>query len=223
MLKALLDMTDADDGAKTSDLQKTLDLTSASFYRTLKRLRNLGLADKGEKQNAPLTMTNVGRQRLAEESNDPQYQEPGTAAQVTPAFEVNIKLLSLLSDSNLPDSSPDSSPEGGSEQQTTITQDSAIDSEIITTIKLLSDPLDSSGQTTIYHSPPLKGRDDESSPESKPVSGLDHDQRRISEVRQALATGDIKAARKAAGKIQGRKDQKAVEVEIDAAATGAAS
>jgi DNA-binding MarR family transcriptional regulator len=220
MLKALLDMTDADDGAKTSDLQKTLDLTSASFYRTLKRLRNLGLADKGEKQNAPLTITNIGRQRLAEESNDPQYQEPGTAAQVTPAFEVNTKLLSLLSDSSLPDSSPDSSPEGGSEQQTTITQDSAIDSEIITTIKLLSDPLDSSGQTTIYHSPPLKGRDDESSPESKPVSGLDHDQRRISEVRQALATGDIKAARKAAGKIQGRKDQQAIEAEIDAAAAG---
>ena len=217
MLKALLDMTDADDGAKTSDLQKTLDLTSASFYRTLKRLRNLGLADKGEKQNAPLTITNIGRQRLAEESNDPQYQEPGTAAQVTPAFEVNTKLLSLLSDSSLPDSSPDSSPEGGSEQQTTITQDSAIDSEIITTIKLLSDTLDSSGQTTIYHSPPLKGRDDESSPENKPVSGLDHDKHRIAEARQALACGDIKAAWKAAGLVRGRKDQQEIEAEIDVA------
>jgi hypothetical protein len=221
MLKALLDMTDADDGAKTSDLQKTLDLTSASFYRTLKRLRNLRLADKGEKQNAPLTITSTGRQRLAEESNDPHYQEPGADALVTPAFEVNTKLLSLLSDSSSADSSGDSSPKSGSDEQTTITQNSAVESEIITTIKQLSDPLDSSGQTTIYHSPPLKGRDDDSSPGSTPLSDFEHDKLQITEVRRALANGDVKAARRAADRIKGRKDQGAIEAEIaQAVATG---
>jgi len=54
----------------------------------------------------------------------------------------------------------------------------------------------------------------------KPVSDVDHDKRRIAEARDALAAGDIKAARKAAGLVRGRKDQQAIEAEIDAAAAG---
>lgn len=51
---------------------------------------------------------------------------------------------------------------------------------------------------------------------SKPTSDLDHDKRRRAEVRVALACGDIKAARKAAARVRGRKDQEAIEAEIDA-------
>ena len=80
-------------------------------------------------------------------------------------------------------------------------------------------------------SPPYKGdgvnsehgEQEKTEPESKPVSGIDHDKRRIVEVREALATGDIKAARKAAGLVRGRKDQQAIEAEIDAAAAGVTS
>ncbi len=52
-------------------------------------------------------------------------------------------------------------------------------------------------------------------PESKPVSGIDHDLRRDAEVAKALTSGDVKAARKAANQISGRKEQKAADQRID--------
>ena len=48
---------------------------------------------------------------------------------------------------------------------------------------------------------------------------VDHDKRRLAEVRAALTCGDLKAARKVASRIRGRKDQAAIEAEIDAAVT----
>jgi putative DNA primase/helicase len=51
------------------------------------------------------------------------------------------------------------------------------------------------------------------------VGDIDHDKRRLAEVREALACGDLKAARKVASRIRGRKDQAAIEAEIDAAVT----
>jgi hypothetical protein len=74
-------------------------------------------------------------------------------------------------------------------------------------------------------SPPYKGdgvnsehgEQEKSEPKSKPVSDLDHDNRRIAEVRKALATGDIKAARKAADLIRGRLDRERIRSDIDQA------
>jgi cobalamin biosynthesis protein CobD/CbiB len=48
---------------------------------------------------------------------------------------------------------------------------------------------------------------------------VDHDKRRLAEIREALACGDLKAARKVASRIRGRKDQQMIEAEIDAAVT----
>lgn len=49
-------------------------------------------------------------------------------------------------------------------------------------------------------------------------TGVDHDRKRIAEVRQALAAGNIKGARKAAAQIRGRKEQQQLEEEIEAVA-----
>ncbi len=49
----------------------------------------------------------------------------------------------------------------------------------------------------------------------KPTGDVDHDKRRLAEVTKALETGNIKAARKAAGDIRGRKEQKAADLRID--------
>jgi hypothetical protein len=46
-------------------------------------------------------------------------------------------------------------------------------------------------------------------------NGLEHDLRRDAEVTKALAAGDVKAARKAANLIRGRKEQKAADQRID--------
>ena len=97
MLESLLLMTDAQGGAATTELQSATGFVGNSFYHALKRLRNLGLVDKGDKRTDPLYVTHAGRERLARESNDPEYQEPGgrsfTAA---PPFEVNTRLGHLL-------------------------------------------------------------------------------------------------------------------------------
>jgi len=46
-------------------------------------------------------------------------------------------------------------------------------------------------------------------------NALEHDLRREAEVAKALAAGDVKAARKAANQIRGRKEQKAADLKID--------
>jgi cobalamin biosynthesis protein CobD/CbiB len=46
-------------------------------------------------------------------------------------------------------------------------------------------------------------------------NALEHDLRRDAEVAKALAAGDVKAARKAANQIRGRKEQKAADLKID--------
>jgi len=68
----------------------------------------------------------------------------------------------------------------------------------------------------VYDSPATSehGEQEKTEPESKPVSGIDHDKRRIVEARDALAAGDVKAARAAANLIQGRKEQKAADLKI---------
>jgi len=46
-------------------------------------------------------------------------------------------------------------------------------------------------------------------------NALEHDLRRDAEVAKALETGDVKAARKSANLIRGRKEQKAADQRID--------
>ncbi len=51
---------------------------------------------------------------------------------------------------------------------------------------------------------------------STAVAGsIDYDQRRMAEVDQALAAGNVKAARKAANEIRGRKAQKDADLKIE--------
>ncbi len=51
--------------------------------------------------------------------------------------------------------------------------------------------------------------------EGRAIDGYNHDLRRDAEVAKALAAGDVKAARKAANQIRGRKEQKAADQRID--------
>src|SRR3712207_5225829 len=54
MLETLLNITDATGGAATTELENATGLHGNSFYGALKRLRALGLVDKGEKRTDPL-------------------------------------------------------------------------------------------------------------------------------------------------------------------------
>ncbi|CAA9344163.1 MAG: hypothetical protein AVDCRST_MAG93-6800, partial [uncultured Chloroflexia bacterium] len=98
MLGSLLLMTDAQGGAATTELQTASKLVGNSFYGALKRLRALGLVDKGEKRTDPLYITTAGRNRLAQESDNPEHHQDGVTINVAPPFEVNtrLQLLPLL-------------------------------------------------------------------------------------------------------------------------------
>ena len=93
MLEILLNATDATGGASTTELQTATGLNGNSFYGALKRLRNLGLAQKGDRRTDPLTITSAGRERLASESPNPEHQYGGAGIATTPPFEVNTALL----------------------------------------------------------------------------------------------------------------------------------
>jgi hypothetical protein len=96
MLETLLLMTEAQGGAKTTELQSALGLNGNSFYAPLRALRSLGLVDKGDKHTDPLVVNDKGRARLAQLSNHPDYQQAATATSTQPIFEVNTLLDAML-------------------------------------------------------------------------------------------------------------------------------
>ena len=96
MLETLLLMTEAQGGAKTTELQSALGLNGNSFYAPLRALRSLGLVDKGDKHTDPLVVNTQGRARLAQLSNHPDYQQAATATSTQPIFEVNTLLGEML-------------------------------------------------------------------------------------------------------------------------------
>jgi hypothetical protein len=96
MLETLLLMTEAQGGAKTTELQSALGLNGNSFYAPLRALRSLGLVDKGDKHTDPLVVNDQGRARLAQLSTHPDYQQASTATSMQPMFEVNTLLGEML-------------------------------------------------------------------------------------------------------------------------------
>ncbi len=173
MLEALALMTDAQGGAQTSELERTTGLSGNTFYRPLKRLRSLGLAEKDGKR-APLTITQEGRDRLATETANPEFHGANPySSNSTPVFEVNTKLDSKLPNchgSNLDGSTPGSSPMNGSYYQETASGFVAIDKETAITARKLPHTNGSNGSQTSYHSPPFKGRSGGSNPGTKDES-----------------------------------------------------
>ncbi len=221
MLESLLLMTDAQGGAATTELQTASKLVGNSFYGALKRLRALGLVDKGEKRTDPLYITLVGRARLARESNNPEHQEGGTTFDASPPFEVNPhlgQLLPLLPGSNDGSNEGGSNPTAGASYHPTTAQANTLQTVATAATKLLPTATGSNGLLTTTSLSPL-GEGVGSNPGRK-EGDVTHDHRRMREVDQALSTGDHKAARKAAGLIRGRKEQASAFERIEAAGGG---
>jgi len=223
MLETLMLMDDAQGGASTTELAKATGLVGNSFYSALKRLKALGLMTKGDNTRDPLTITGAGRARLSVESANPEHQMSGITTDAAPPFEVNTRLDALLpllpgSDELLPNdpgsNSGSNEPETDPENTitTSITTSDLARPQAITTIttNLLPDEFGSNELLLpTYHTPlgVVVGSNRES-------NGLDHDLRRDAEVAKALADSDVKAARKAANLIRGRKEQKAADLKI---------
>jgi hypothetical protein len=224
MLESLQLMTDAQGGAATTELEKATELHGNSFYSALKRLRNLGLVDKGDRQRDPLTITGAGRARLSVESANPEHQMSGITTDTAPPFEVNTRLdtlLPLLPGSNLLLPNDPGSNSGSNDPETdpettiapTITTSDIARPQAITTITTTLLPSTNGSNeilTTTSLSPLGEGVDS-----NRGRNVLEHDLRRDAEVAKALAAGDVKAARKAANQIRGRKEQKAADLKID--------
>ena len=247
MLESLLLMTDAQGGAATTELQATCKLVGNSFYGALKRLRALGLVDKGAKRTDPLYVTAAGRARLARESQNPEHQEPGAALEAAPPFEVNTRLgqfLPLLPGSNsgsnvggsnpiqpgqflplLPGSNGGSNVGGSSpfeepsSQVATTPTDNRIALESPTTVatKLLPPATGSNGLLTTPSPPLLRGEGGSNGRSKEREDDFSHDKRREAEARRHLEAHQYQAARKAANRIRGRKECERLLEEIDAA------
>ncbi len=234
MLETLMLMDDAQGGASTTELAKATGLVGNSFYSALKRLKALGLITKGDNTRDPLTITSTGRARLSVESANPEHQMSGITTDTAPPFEVNTRLDALLpllpgSNQSLPNGSGsdellpnDPGSNGGSNEPetdpentitTSITTNDVARPQAITTIttNLLPDDFGSNELLLpTYHTPlgVVVGS-------NRGSNALEHDLRRDAEVAKALAAGDVKAARKAANQIRGRKEQKAADLKID--------
>jgi len=224
MLETLMLMDDAQGGASTTELAKATGLVGNSFYSALKRLKALGLITKGDNTRDPLTITSTGRARLSVESANPEHQLSGITIDAAPPFEVNTRLgpsLPLLPGSNklLPNdpgsNSGSNDPETDTENTitTTITTSDVARPQAMTTIttNLLPDDFGSNELLLpTYHTPlgVVVGS-------NRGSNALENDLRRDAEVAKALAAGDVKAARKAANQISGRKEQKAADQRID--------
>jgi hypothetical protein len=96
MLETLELMTDAQGGAKTTELQSVLGLNGNSFYGPLRDLRTQGLVEKGKRHTDPLVITEEGRQRLAAALNSTGNQPDPATSTASPVFEVNPHLDVLL-------------------------------------------------------------------------------------------------------------------------------
>jgi hypothetical protein len=228
MLVALLDITDAQGGAATSDLEKTSGLVGSSFYSALKRLRALGLVDKGDKQRDPITITAAGRARLSVESANPEHQMSGITTDTAPPFEVNTRLNGAITPllqkdsegkellqkdvwSNDVDDPTETDPDNDGYSNITPTALPAPGDFTPITPKLLQETNWSNELLTPHPLSPLG----EGVWSNRQSNALEHDLRRDAEVAKALAAGDVKAARKAANQIRGRKEQKAADQRID--------
>jgi hypothetical protein len=228
MLVALLDITDAQGGAATSDLEKASGLVGSSFYSALKRLRALGLVDKGDKQRDPITITAAGRARLSVESANPEHQSGGVTMNIAPPFEVNTRLNRAITPLLQKDSEgkellqkdawsndvadpTETDPDNAGYSNVTPTAVPAPEAITPITPKLLQETNWSNELLTPHPLSPLG----EGVWSNRDSNGLEHDLRRIAEITKALETGNIKAARKAAGDIRGRKEQKAADLRID--------
>jgi hypothetical protein len=236
MLVLLQLMTDTEGGARSSDLQKSLNLSGDNFYRPLRALRALGLIDKGDKLTDPHTITDTGRARLAVESTNPDDgASSASTGSSAPVFEVNARLNEMLldptsrveillnetsrssdssaADSPQPKDNPTESPTTGKQHPEALqglsTKPYYSSTKAISSNGLLSTttPLSLEGGSSSRNPEPIS--------EGRAIDGYNHDLRRDAEVAKALTSGDVKAARKAANQIQGRKEQKAADHRID--------
>ena len=102
ILTMLALMTDSVGGAKTSELEKAIDLKGGSFFRPLKALKLDGyIEERPEKAGSKLIISTKGRQALQEHSDDPSIST--TTSDIAPdvMFEVNTALTTTTT-SELP-------------------------------------------------------------------------------------------------------------------------
>lgn len=93
MLEALDLMTDATDGARTTELAQATGLNGNGFYSALRRLRQLELVSKGlDTRTAPLVITSKGKAWLARHNDKEQQATNGLGSGDAPLFEVNLAL-----------------------------------------------------------------------------------------------------------------------------------
>jgi hypothetical protein len=222
MLEALLNITDATGGAATTELEKATDLHGNSFYGSLKRLRALGLVDKGEKRTAPIYITISGRKRLADESSNPEYQQDGgRTLDAAPPFEVNPRLgpiTTAATGSNDGSNAGGSNAAGGASYQPATAAEPRPEAITTAATELLPTATGSNGSLTTPSLSPLgEGVGSNRGNKETQESDLSHDQRREAEAKQHVAAGRFKDARKAANLIRGRKECLRVLEEIAAA------
>lgn len=208
MLESLQLMTDAQGGAKTSELQQSMQLNGDSFYRPLKALRGLGLVDKGERHTDPLTITADGRERLARESTNPEYTNRHADSQ-TPAFEVNTRLESFSSSSS-------NSPEGSPEVTTTPEAEyEALESNATKYYYPATGP--TSSNVPVTTTTPLSLEAGSSSSNSGAPPEWERDQRIMAKVDALLTAGDIAGAKTESNEIKGIRDWELTRDKIEAA------
>ncbi len=198
-------------GATHSQLVEHLDMPKSTVNKGISKLLGLGYVEASDGRYKQYTLTATGKHELQSHffftANSPQVH-----SEFTDSSELALNWAIAVpqkTGGEFTESSPET-PHSNAVVHSVHSEftDSSLEPELFTSP---SPPYKGDGVNSEH------GGQEKTEPESRPVSGIEHDKRRIVEVREALASGDIKAARKAAGKIRGRKDQEAVEAEIDQA------
>lgn len=103
ILTTLALMTDSVGGAKSSELGQATNLSGNAYFKPLKALREKDyIQNATPKHGAPLIITQMGREALAEHTDDPALKIATDADVPTVLFEINTTLdtIEILSDSN---------------------------------------------------------------------------------------------------------------------------